>query len=251
MDQIYDFPQYYELAFSWRDLVAETTVLEACIAKFSRIPVRTVLEIACGPAPHLPELHRRGYRYVGVDLSRPMLDWAAAKAARAGADATLVQADLRDFALPEPADFAYVLLGSLIVPDTAGLDAHFDAVSRALRPGGLYLMDWCLALPASEEQTWEAAGDGIRITIGYVSESVDPVEQTSCGTDTMEVNDHGRLFTLVERETKRSIGAQEFRIFIRHRPDFEFVGWWNNWDLDQPLRGDQKIARPIIIVRRT
>ena len=33
----------------------------------------------------------------------------------------------------------------------------------------------------------------------------------------------------------------------------EFVGWWNNWNLQEPItevRGFEKIARPITLLRR-
>jgi SAM-dependent methyltransferase len=107
MDSVYDFPKYYEVAFSWRDLPHEVDVFEEAFRRFSKIPVQSVLEVACGPAPHLPELAKRGYTYTGLDLSQPMLDWAKAKAEAAGVTATFVRGDLVRFALPGPVDFAY------------------------------------------------------------------------------------------------------------------------------------------------
>ena len=58
-------------------------------------------------------------------------------------------ASMIDFRLEEPVDFAFILLGSLYVSSTTELLSHFDAISRALKPGGLYLLDWCVqfALP--------------------------------------------------------------------------------------------------------
>src|ERR1700722_14985744 len=104
MPAVYHHPAYYELAFSFRDIPAEVDVFETLIGRHSRIPVRRLLELGCGPAPHLPELSRRGYSYVGLDLSRPMLDHAQRKAAPFGASATFVEASMLDFHLAEPVE---------------------------------------------------------------------------------------------------------------------------------------------------
>jgi len=252
MENIYDYPKYYEIAFSWRDIPDEVDVFEECIKRFSRIPVKSVLELACGNAPHLAELAGRGYRYTGLDLSQPMLDYAREKAKVLGVPATLLRGDMAQFALGEQVDFAYVMLGSLYVADSAGLVSHFDSLAGALRPGGLYFMDWCIAVSSGEPggETWEVEQDGVRIKVSYTSKEIDPIGQVSRGIDTLEVDDHGRQLTISDDTAKRVVYPQEFLHFIRCRPDFEFVGWWNDWNLDQPLEGARKFARPIVIVRR-
>lgn len=40
---------------------------------------------------------------------------------------------------------------------------------------------------------------------------------------------------IVGRERKRAIYPQEFLCLIDRSPDFEFLRWWNHWDLPQPL----------------
>jgi SAM-dependent methyltransferase len=76
VNELYQNPKYYEIAFSFRDIPTEVDVFEGVITQYSRIPVSCVLELGCGPAPHLEELARRGYTYVGLDLSGPMLAYA-------------------------------------------------------------------------------------------------------------------------------------------------------------------------------
>jgi SAM-dependent methyltransferase len=102
MDEVYDDPKYYELAFSFRDIPAEVDVFEAFITQYSRIPVSQVLELGCGPAPHLVELVRRGYRYVGLDLSRPMLASAQQRADLLQIPAKFHLASMIDLILGEP-----------------------------------------------------------------------------------------------------------------------------------------------------
>ncbi|MHC5082127.1 MAG: class I SAM-dependent methyltransferase, partial [Planctomycetota bacterium] len=142
--EIYDHPEIYEIAFSFRDLPAEVDVFEECFRRFSKIPVRSVLELGCGNTPHMEELHLRGYRYSGLDLNEAMLSYSRKKAGKLGAVVDLLHGDMNDFTLPKPVDFVYILLGSLFVRTPEELEAHFRSVASALSPGGLYLLDWCI-----------------------------------------------------------------------------------------------------------
>src|SRR6266567_3585984 len=141
--EAYRYPEYYDIAFAVDDIAREVDFFEAAIAKFSQVPVRRVLEIAGGTAPHLAEWQRRGYRYCGLDLSPAMLDAARARAERLDIAADFVAADMRDFAAADigPVDLAYVLLGSIYVGSNREFLRHLDRVAAVLAPGGLYLLD--------------------------------------------------------------------------------------------------------------
>lgn len=141
----------------------------------------------------------------------------------------------------------------LYVKNTAELISHFNSVARVLKNGGLYFLDWCVQFdPVSDKNDiWEMERDGTKTKVSYSAKIVDRVEQTVEETIILDVEDHGETKTLVEKNVNRVIYPQEFLIFISGRDDFEFVGWWNNWDLSKPLQGDEHIDRPITIVRRT
>jgi SAM-dependent methyltransferase len=248
----YENPRYYEIAFSFRDIPHEVDVFEEAISRYSKIPVRRVLELGCGNAPHIEELAARGYSYVGLDTSGEMLAYSREKAKRAGAVAEFLEVDMVGFSLEEPVDFAYNMLGSLYVGSAADLSAHFDAIARAVRVGGLYFLDWCVEFtPISKSsQTWHLEDDDTRVDTTYATELVDSVEQLFEETMTLEVDDGGKKKTLVGKTVRRAIYPQEFLFFLEGRPDFEFVGWWNNWDLSKPLDGTGQIDRPVIVTRR-
>src|SRR5262249_36512154 len=53
-----------------------------------------LIDLGCGPGRLLPDLARRGYWVVGVDLSAPMLRVAADRATAAGVTVRLVRANL-------------------------------------------------------------------------------------------------------------------------------------------------------------
>ncbi|MBI4532084.1 MAG: class I SAM-dependent methyltransferase [Candidatus Latescibacteria bacterium] len=136
MRDFYSSPHYYEIAFSFRDIGHEFNVFEECFRRYSKIPVRQVLELGSGPSPHLEEFARRGYDYIGLDCNPVMLDYAQQKARSLGMPATFIQADMRQFALEIPVDFAYVLLGSLYAETTEDVLSHLAAAAHVLQSGG-------------------------------------------------------------------------------------------------------------------
>jgi SAM-dependent methyltransferase len=253
VSEIYRNPDYYDIAYSFRDYGHEVDVMEEAIRRHSKIPVTRVFEVACGNAPHMGEWVRRGYRYSGIDLSEEMLEYSREKAAPLGDQAELIRADLTNFSLGEPADFAYVMLGSIYAPDTAGLIGHLDCMGRAVKPGGLYFLDWCIEFDpfTSNANAWVQERDGVLVGLTYISNMVNRVEQTLEEHITLEVEDHGTNKTIKQVLTKRCIYPQEFLALLAWRGRFEFVGWWEDWDLDIPVDGRDTVNRPVTIIRRT
>jgi hypothetical protein len=92
--------------------------------------------------------------------------------------------------------------------------------------------------------------DNLAVKTTYQRKPVNPVEQTVEETITLEAKDAGALAVLREVVIRREIYPQEFLLLMASRSDFEFVGWWNNWDLTQSLDGSQMINRPIVVVRK-
>jgi SAM-dependent methyltransferase len=251
---VYDHPKYYDLAFSFRDIHAEVSIFEQCFRRFSRIPVRDVLELACGTAPHMEELAKRRYRYTGLDISPEMIAYARRRARQIGIDADFFRADMCSFAVTRPMDFVYTMCGSLYARTTADLLSHLASVAGALNPGGLYLLDWCINFewcdPVRDDQSWSVEKDGINIKFGFKMEILDRAAQIVNHRLTMDVDDHGRSLHLEGTDTARVILPQEFLLLVEKSGVFEFIGWWNNWRFEEPIGGAQKIDRPITIIRR-
>jgi len=254
VSKLYDSPKYYEIAFSFRDIPAEVDVFEECFQRFSQVPVRSVLELGCGNSPHMEELIKRGYQYSGLDLSKAMLEYSRERALHIGGEANLIQGDMIDFSLERMVDFVYVLLDSLYAKSTSELMTHFSSVAQVLKKSGLYLLDWCIQYDPPWESkggdSWEMERDGIKVKTSVSWKVINKVEQTFEETIILEVNDHGKNLNTVGKDIKRAIYPQEFLCFVSGSKYFEFVGWWNNWDLRQPLEQANKIDRPIALLRR-
>jgi SAM-dependent methyltransferase len=255
LKHLYDYPVYYETAFSFRDIRREADVFDECTKQYSKIPVRRVLELGAGTAPHIGEWARRGIEYVGIDTNEKMLDYARSKAEKLQITATLQKADMRSFSLHRTVDFAYTMLGSLFAQTTEDLNSHFNSVGKSLNPGGLYFLDWCVnfqwADPSYADQTWKIEQGPVKIDVRFRSEVLDRAAQTVKNTLIANIDDAGKLLKLETEDVVRTIFPQEFLLLMERSKKFEFLGWWNDWKLDTPVEKATRISRPIVLLRRT
>lgn len=106
-------------------------------------PGMRILDIGCGAGRHCIELAKRGFRPVGVDLSRRMVQVARACAAEQGVTLRLVRADARAMPFSEVFDVAISLCeGAFGIMDGDQDDRQLLLeVYRALRPGGFFLVN--------------------------------------------------------------------------------------------------------------
>ncbi len=118
------------------------------------------------------------------------------------------------------------------------------------------MLDWCVQFgqtPAfSEEgQSWKMENDGTTVEVNVTLRDIDPVEQIVQEVATLNVVDHGRTLTISSSNLRRMMYPQEILLLISAMDEFEFVGWWNDWDLNQPLsQATGEISRPIVLLRR-
>lgn len=106
-------------------------------------PPCDVLDLGCGDGRHSLELARRGYRVTGLDLSEELLDRARSRTAEEGLDITFIQGDMRDPPRISAFDLVVNFFTSFGYFHEDGENARvLDAISRALRPGGRFLMDY-------------------------------------------------------------------------------------------------------------
>lgn len=251
---IYDYPQYYELAFSFRDIDGEAEFLQRCIDRYSQTRVHSILEIACGHAPHASRLIKTGYNYIGLDINRNMLDYAHYKCKDIRPQPIFIEADMVNFQYAEQVEFAFVMLGSLYIRSADDMKSHFDSISSILKPGGLYFLDWCIQftdpLTIAENNDYKIEKDGISIHSRFNIQLIDQQNQMYEEVWTLNVNDHGRHQTFNMTERNKAILPDEFLKFINARSDFEFVNWWRDWNFNRVVTDDDPIIRPVALVRK-
>jgi SAM-dependent methyltransferase len=253
---IYDEPEYYEAACSYRDVPAEVDALLRWSGKHHE-PPSSVLELAAGPAEHARDLARRGLQVTALDLNPAMCARARALAAEAGIPLTVVQADMRDFSLPGPFDLAITMLNSLCHLLTLDdMLRHLTAVGRHLDRDGLYIME--LAHPAdffgAERRTsseWSSeTGDGTVSVRWGAQDQIDPVTQVT--REHVSVTYHkrgGPVRTVTDVVPNRFWTATELTAAIRLAGGFTVAASYGDFDGDVSV--DAADAwRMILVLRR-
>jgi SAM-dependent methyltransferase len=193
-----DHAWLYDAAFSW-DVSQEVAWL---IAVFGP-ETRRVLETGCGSGRMMPDFARRGIEVVGVDSSEVMLARAKSRMRDAGLAApTLLCANMADFRLADPVDGALCPIqtfGYLKTRDAAL--RHLSCVSRALAPGGKYLVQLGLeetrghraAGEPNQHSQWVEAFEGRRFRTSWFACDFDPetlIEREICRFEMLD--DAGR-----------------------------------------------------------
>ncbi len=90
----------------------------------------------------------------------------------------------------------------------------------------------------------------MKIEVNFGTEALDRAAQTVRNTLTANIDDGGKLLKLEAEDVVRIIFPQEFLLLVEMSKKFEFLGWWNNWKLEEPISEATRIARPIVLLRR-
>lgn len=101
-----------------------------------------LLDLCCGPGRHAVEFARKGLAVTGFDFSRDYLREAAARAKKNKVQLRLLRGDMRRLKFRGGFDAAVNLFTSFGYFQRASDDLKtLRGVARALKPGGLFLMD--------------------------------------------------------------------------------------------------------------
>ncbi|KAI8107370.1 hypothetical protein M9434_004304 [Picochlorum sp. BPE23] len=162
----YSNPTVYDIAFSFRDFEAEAAFLMEAHASVRQDPMKSFLEVGCGPARHTLLLAEAGIQEcVGIDASSEMINYARETAQAMGLDdkVKFALADMTDpagfhAALTEKVDGAAIMLGTLShCLDNASaiqtLHNIAECVKNAGRTVGMSLFDPDATLLSSNVET--------------------------------------------------------------------------------------------------
>lgn len=101
-----------------------------------------ILDLCCGPGRHSILLAKNGYRVTGLDYSRAYLREAQKKSRRLGADVRWRHGNMKQLQFKAEFDAAINIYSSFgYFPTQKDNQKVLQGVSRALKPGGYFLLD--------------------------------------------------------------------------------------------------------------
>lgn len=253
---LYDRAMYYDVIFD-RDVTKEVQFVRDAYRKYAGGDVESVIDMACGPGYHALSFAKSGVKAYGLDLRGEMLRLGQEKAAKAGVKIDWIEADMRTYTLPKPTDVAFCMFDGLdCLLTNENLVKHFQAVARNLTDKGLYIVD--LSHPSEIDfahyKKFHYAGkrDGVQVDIHWAVN--DPQYDLATGianvTVEMHVNDNGKKTVVSDTAQERLMFPQEIVLMGELAKTLKVVGWYGDFDINQPLDSSPKSKRMIGVLQK-
>lgn len=130
---------YYDQLVQFIDYPGWVRYISEIFRRYGRRP-RFILDLACGTGNVAVLLAQQGFKMVGLDRSKEMLDRLQSKVPSGGIE--LICADMREFKLLKPVDACICLFDSLnYLLEIEDLERCFRSVLGSLEPAGLFVFD--------------------------------------------------------------------------------------------------------------
>lgn len=140
--RLFDTTLYFEL-YEAQDTELALTQVSQLVTLLALRPHTRILDVGCGYGRHSVELARRGFDVTGVDISDVQLTRARERAAATGVAVDFHRLDGRALEFEAEFDAAVSMFLSFGFFETdAEHLAMLQGVSRSLKPGGRFLMDF-------------------------------------------------------------------------------------------------------------
>ncbi|MGH6718421.1 MAG: class I SAM-dependent methyltransferase [Alphaproteobacteria bacterium] len=255
-NELYARARYYDIALG-RDVAREVAFVQAVFRRLAGRPLRSALEIACGPGYHTRALAGQGVRAIGLDLRPEMIAYAAARAGEDGVEATWIAADMRDFTLAQPVDVVLTMYDTLdCLLDQDDVIAHFRNVAANLAPDGLYLLEFThphdTGFAAYGSFRYEGERDGVKVVIDWATNgpTYHPLTLVADVEIAMTVTDRGVSHRFVDRAPERMFTAPEIAALARLSGALRLVASFGDFDLQRPLDHGPPPRRMILVLGR-
>ncbi len=253
---LYDRATYYDVIFN-RDVSSEVQFVRDVYKKYAKKDLGPVLDMACGPGYHARAFAKEGHKAFGLDLRAEMLKYANDGAKNDKVQVSWLEADMRKFDMPEKVDATFCMFDGLdCLLTNEDLVAHFRAVAKNLTPSGLYIID--LSHPAevsfSHYKKFHYSGerDGVKVDIYWATNN--PQYDLATGIAhvalEMHVNDHGKQIVVKDEANERLLFPQEINLLAEASGALKVVGWYGDFNMNQPLDHSEKSQRMIGVLQR-
>ena len=255
-NQVYQKAVYYDIAFN-RDVSREVDFTVALYHRQTGADLHSTLDIACGPGYHAREFAKRGIRAVGLDLRPEMLVFAQEQAALENVTIQWIAQDMRRFELEEPVDMAISMFDGIdALLTNIDLIQHFQAVTANLTENGLFLIDVTHPRDCSFQDYGTFVYNGCRnetvVDVVWATNmpTFDLVSAVAQVNIEMRVSENGRQQVISDTAYERLLLPQELALLAERSGMFQAVGWYGDFDLNQPLDNSPASRRLIAIMQK-
>jgi len=236
----YDFPKYYDKAFT-RDVISDINFFQKCFQLYSDIPVKHVMEPACGPGMFLEALPKFGYIALGYDLNPAMVEYSKERLRKCGIsnmESDAVVGNMKDMIFETKYDAAFVCINSLgYLRNDEDIISHFKATGESIKKGGIYIVEIsCKCDDIKNEKkyddTWYVKENGLEIELTWAVNWYDIENRIRHVDFQMVVEENGQKFVVQEAhelrlwiydEFKKLAQAGGFELMAVYNQSYDFI----------------------------
>lgn len=136
------YSEYYDLLYSDKKYDLEVNYIQSLISDNLPADSLQLLNLGCGTGKHDFEFEKLGYKILGVDLSKDMIDLAN-KNKPENSTSEFIVSDIKTLNLNKEFDIVTSLFHVINYQNSnEDLQATFDVVSKHLRKGGIFIFDF-------------------------------------------------------------------------------------------------------------
>jgi len=259
MTRTYSLPHIYDIAFDFRDVQGEVDFLCRVAEKQLGYPVRSAIELACGPAYHAREFARRGLVSTGLDLSPEMVSYSQGLVREQSLTANIVEADMRSYRSEQKYDLAYILIASFahLLTNHDILD-NFSCVADLLNENGVYVIvtahprDFWGVGERYAKTHWTMERDGVVVITdwGGAEDHFDPLTEIDDVTVTFDVTVNSETTTYKCPERLRRLSFQSFQSLVQQSGRFEIAQLLGDLDESVLLTNENESGRLVAVLRK-
>lgn len=251
---LYDYPKYYDLIFG-SDWAAEYKFLLAGFQRYSRRPVHSVFEPACGTGRLLIKLAQAGYTVAGNDLNEKAIQYCNQRLTRHGFPPTAFVGDMADFRLKKKVDAAFNLINTFRhLPTEAAAEAHLRCVADSLVKGGLYFLGLHLtpkSPPVCTQESWSSSRGHLSVISNLWSIGIDKRRREEHIGVTYDVHTPTKQFRIEDRTVFRTYTVLQMFDLLATEPRFELVETYDfRYDIDEPIELGYETEDVVYVLRK-
>ncbi|MBM4075781.1 MAG: methyltransferase domain-containing protein [Planctomycetes bacterium] len=236
---LYDYPKYYDLIFG-ADWAGELKFLKAAFQKYSKRPVKSLFEPACGTGRLIIQFAKAGFEVSGNDLNEKAIAYCNQRLVRHGFKPTTFVGDMADFRLKKKVDAAFNMINTFRhLPNEKTAEAHLKCVAEALNKGGLYFLGLHLTPKTPQKctsESWSAAKGNLSVVSNLWSMGVDLKKRVERIGVTYDVKTPSKKFRIKDETVFRTYTAEQMFNLLVTEPRLRLLDMYDfRYDIRNPV----------------
>lgn len=142
MIQFQKYADYYDIIYKEKNYKKEADFLKKIIKKYSPFKVETILSLGCGTAVHDLILAKSGFKIMGIDRSKKMIEIAKAKTKKENLNVEFKIADIANFKFNKKFDFAMAMFNVVgYLTENKTMEKMLKNVHASIKKNALFVFD--------------------------------------------------------------------------------------------------------------